>query len=253
MSESTNHKILLDAIIEQLHQSTNKKDVEHTKASYPSAMKILGLKISAVRAIKSQYNHEFSIMNNRELIAFGKMLIRSKIFECEQLAFELISNKWKILNDFTVEDLQDYRENLDNWCSVDQYCCGILGVLWREGKIDDDYILTLSASENRWLKRCSVVATIPLNLKARGGKGDVKRTLMMCELHLDSRDDMIIKALSWALRELSKTYPEPVEDFIDEYEDRIAPKVLRQVRTKLETGLKNGAPLLNIFDNIFLC
>jgi 3-methyladenine DNA glycosylase AlkD len=211
MPESTNHKILLDTIIEQLHQSTTMKDVEHTKASYPSAMKILGLKVSVVREIQKQYKHEFAIMNNRELIDFGKMLIRTKIFECEQLAFELISNKWKILQDFTLADLHDY-------------------------------ILALSTSENRWLKRCSLVATIPLNLKARGGKGDYQRTIMMCELHIDSRDDMIVKALSWALRELSKTYPEPVEDFINEYEERISPKVLREVRTKLYTGLKRVAP-----------
>ncbi|HUS10646.1 MAG TPA: DNA alkylation repair protein, partial [Pyrinomonadaceae bacterium] len=59
-------------------------------------------------------------------------------------------------------------------------------------------------SKNRWLRRTALVSTVPLNNKARGGRGDSERTLMICEMLLDDRDDMVIKALSWALRELSK-------------------------------------------------
>jgi 3-methyladenine DNA glycosylase AlkD len=50
---------------------------------------------------------------------------------------------------------------------------------------------------------------------------------------------MIVKALSWALRELAKIDKEPVIEFISEYKDRLHKKVLREVNNKLETGLKN--------------
>jgi 3-methyladenine DNA glycosylase AlkD len=57
--------------------------------------------------------------------------------------------------------------------------------------------------------------------------------------YVDDRDDMVIKAMSWALRELAKRDAESVQAFIDEHEDRLAARVLREVRTKLRTGLKN--------------
>jgi 3-methyladenine DNA glycosylase AlkD len=55
------------------------------------------------------------------------------------------------------------------------------------------------------------------------------------------RDDMVVKALSWALRALAVRDPDAVRAFLVEYEDRLAPRVLREVRNKLSTGLKNPA------------
>ena len=51
-----------------------------------------------------------------------------------------------------------------------------------------------------------------------------------------------IKALSWALRELGLRDPEAVVAYINEREDRLAPRVLREVRNKLETGHKDAKP-----------
>jgi 3-methyladenine DNA glycosylase AlkD len=53
------------------------------------------------------------------------------------------------------------------------------------------------------------------------------------------RDDMVIKAMSWALRELSKRDPNAVRRFLNERHDVIAARVMREVRNKLSTGLKN--------------
>ena len=85
-----------------------------------------------------------------------------------------------------------------------------------------------------------MVSTVPLNLRSRGGSGDVKRTLLICEKIVHDRDDMIIKALSWALRELSKSDKKAVESFMKKYHDVLAGRVRREVYTKLETGRKNG-------------
>ena len=83
------------------------------------------------------------------------------------------------------------------------------------------------------------MSTVPLNVKAQGGAGDVDRTLAICEMHIADRDDMIVKALSWALRALSVPKPGPVRKFIRDHESELAPRVLREVRAKLDTGVKN--------------
>ena len=52
------------------------------------------------------------------------------------------------------------------------------------------------------------------------------------------RDDMVVKALSWALRELSKRDPAAAAAFIRKYDARLAARVRREVTAKLETGRK---------------
>ena len=52
-------------------------------------------------------------------------------------------------------------------------------------------------------------------------------------------DDMVVKALSWALRELAKRDPQAVQEFLAEHEQVLAARVKREVQNKLKTGLKN--------------
>ena len=53
------------------------------------------------------------------------------------------------------------------------------------------------------------------------------------------RDDMVVKALSWAPRALAVRQPRAVDRYLRTHADRLAPRVLREVRNKLTTGLKN--------------
>jgi 3-methyladenine DNA glycosylase AlkD len=52
-------------------------------------------------------------------------------------------------------------------------------------------------------------------------------------------EDMVVKALSWALRELVPHDPEAVRAFLADYDPVLAARVKREVSNKLETGLKN--------------
>jgi 3-methyladenine DNA glycosylase AlkD len=63
--------------------------------------------------------------------------------------------------------------------------------------------------------------------------------LAVCRLLVGDRDDMVVKALSWALRDLIAQDPDAVRLFLEEHEDVLAARVKREVRHKLLTGLKN--------------
>ena len=51
--------------------------------------------------------------------------------------------------------------------------------------------------------------------------------------------DMVVKALSWALRELAKREDGPVREFMEENDERLAGRVRKEVWNKLNTGKKN--------------
>jgi 3-methyladenine DNA glycosylase AlkD len=100
-------------------------------------------------------------------------------------------------------------------------------------------IQSWARSKDRWWRRAALVSTVPLNNKTRGGQGDAARTLAICAMLVEDRDDMVVKALSWALRELVKHDPKSVRAFMAEHKDTLAPRVRRELRNKLTTGLKN--------------
>lgn len=50
---------------------------------------------------------------------------------------------------------------------------------------------------------------------------------------------MVVKACSWALRQLGERDPAAVRAFVKQHETALAPRVLREGRNKLKSGLKN--------------
>jgi len=53
------------------------------------------------------------------------------------------------------------------------------------------------------------------------------------------RHDLVVKGLSWALRELAKRDAESVRLFLSQHREELAARVIREVHNKLDTGRKN--------------
>jgi 3-methyladenine DNA glycosylase AlkD len=138
--------------------------------------------------------------------------------------------RWKVL--------EPLGNRMDSWGAVDMFAT-LAGPAWREGRLSDARVLRWTRSRNRWWRRAALVCTVYLNRKARGGRGDTKRTLAVCERLVDDRDDMVVKAMSWALRDLVAHDRKAAEKFLHEYEARLHARVKREVRSKLTTGRKN--------------
>ena len=110
---------------------------------------------------------------------------------------------------------------------------------WLYGCIADASVRRWAKSEDLWWRRAALVPTTGLNNKSRGGRGDAARTLAIVEMLIDDREDMIVKAVSWALRMLAPWEPAAVRSFTETHGDRIAACAKREVRNKLETGYEN--------------
>jgi hypothetical protein len=160
----------------------------------------------------------------------------------EQLGFELFRAAPKAAATMTRMQVESLLPVLHDWCSTDCFGCFVSGVAWREGALTDKHILAWTRAKALWTRRAALVSTVPLNLNARGSKapkGDAVRTLAICERLVDDHEDMVVKALSWALRTLAPKDPAAVRAFLVRHEARLASRVLRETRNKLTTGLKN--------------
>jgi 3-methyladenine DNA glycosylase AlkD len=136
-------------------------------------------------------------------------------------------------------NVERFAGHLQSWGDVDQFGILVAGPAWRSNQIDDGVILGWAHRDDRWWRRVALVATVPLNARSQGGRGDARRTLAVCERLASDRDDTVAKAMSWALRELIVHDRSAVEAFVMEHDASLAARVRREVRNKLTTGLKN--------------
>lgn len=239
MGDKAKIESVVGEIMEALFDLSSEKRKEQIRYFAPGSQEVVGVSNPDMKEVIKALKDKYLIWEEREWISLCKELVKRDVFECQVIAYELIGRNKKLLNALNYKDLMDLWRNLDNWASVDHFTVGIYGVLWGKGVVKDQHIEKLLKSDNFWDRRVAVVSTVALNLKSRGGSGDTPRTIAVCEKVVDDGEDLIRKALSWALRELSKRDPQAVRDFLDKYQKRLAGLVIREVNHKLDFGTKN--------------
>jgi 3-methyladenine DNA glycosylase AlkD len=194
--------------------------------------------VPPVRAVRREYSKRIKGAEPREVVELAKELYRQRRVH-RFFGDELIANHKGALETLPARAIESLGKGMDSWDQVDCFGGYLSGPAWRQGMMDDETIHRWIESPDRWWRRAALVSTVALNAKARGGTGDPKRTLAVCERLIEDRDDMVVKAMSWALRALGERDPEAVRGFVDEHRSELAARVVREVENKLRTGLKN--------------
>ena len=194
----------------------------------------------SVRSVRCRYSRVLANESPRIVLRFVMSLLAGGGWAERVVSWEVLAaheRAFGLLNDRLVEEM---AHGLADWGSVDLFGVTVLGPAWRAGLVTDSKILAWGRSQDRWRRRLALVATVPLNARARGGTGNARKTLRVCRVLLGDSDDMVVKAMSWSLRELAKQDPKVVEAFLLKEEDRLSPRVKREVLNKLRTGVKSS-------------
>ncbi|HLJ48785.1 MAG TPA: DNA alkylation repair protein [Bryobacteraceae bacterium] len=189
---------------------------------------------AALRRLRRTLSKDLANCGRTEVLKLANEIIDTQRFRW--FAYEIVKNHAPTAGALSVTEVKHLGRGISDWGSVDCFACFICGPAWRAGLLSDRLILTWTTSKDRWWRRAALVSTVPLNVRAQGGQGDPVRTLAVCEKLLDDRDDMVVKALSWALRALSVRDGAAVQRFVSKHKARLAALVTRQVRHKMERG-----------------
>ena len=192
---------------------------------------------ASLRAERKRISREVAALDRATLLGLAHHLIESGI--ARFVAYELVLNHQATMESIDSWEVEKLGEGIGHWGEVDSFACFVAGPAWRAGRIPDGMIRGWARSDDWRRRRAALVSTVPLNSRARGGTGDTKRTLAICSMLVADRRDLVVKALSWALRELAKREPASVRLFLSAHHQKLASRVIREVNNKIATGLKS--------------
>jgi 3-methyladenine DNA glycosylase AlkD len=198
-----------------------------------------GATVPGLRRIRREFSREVERADGRTVVRAAIRLAQVAGRGHRFVAYELVRHHDGAAGLIDARALARLGRGMDSWDAVDCFGIYLSGPAWQRRRVSDGAIHGWARSPDVWWRRAALVSTVPLNSRAHGGKGDVRRTLRVCRMLESDREPMVVKALSWALRELAKREPAAVRAFLGERRGRLAALVVREVRNKLETGLKN--------------
>lgn len=153
-----------------------------------------------------------STWNVRDAMAFADVLIADRFLETKAVGLEVLARYRK---DFTPSLLGRCktwlaRNHSANWATTDQMCGAVLGPLLVRYPDLQPQMRTWAAHRNMWVRRASIVALLhPI-------RNDQALRLvyeLAAKLHGD-KEDLIQKAVGWALREAGKRDSERLERYL---------------------------------------
>jgi 3-methyladenine DNA glycosylase AlkD len=152
------------------------------------------------RDIHAQHNGEWSI---DDAMAFASVLIEDRHLEAKSVGIEVVARYHR---EFTPRLLPAWKRwfagnHSANWATTDAICGVLLGPLLVQHPQLAGQMRSWSAHKNMWVRRASIVGLIQLARK--GEKLDLVYVIAK-RLHADE-EDLIQKAVGWALREAGKT------------------------------------------------
>jgi 3-methyladenine DNA glycosylase AlkD len=187
-----------------------------------------------IREVRKAWSARLKPASAAEVVALARALALRLPQEIKWVAYELIRHHRTAYESVSQAELEGFAADIASWYATDALGTVLIGPLWAKGRVSDGLIMSWTASPNRWLRRSALVATVGLNART----GDPARTFAVCRALAADRDDMVQKALSWALRFLSQRDKPAVEAFMTEMGETLPARVRREVAVKLRTGRK---------------
>lgn len=174
------------------------------KGGYAEKDIFLGITVPDIRKVAKQVYNEIALNEVQKLL-------NSKYHEERLCALVILVLKMKKADEKEQQKIVGFylnnTKNINGWDLVDLSAPYIIGEYILKNKDKADILYTLSDSEDMWKQRISIVANWTIIRK-----GEYSYILELAEKHLDTKHDLISKAVGWMLREVGK------KDYMVEYE-----------------------------------
>jgi 3-methyladenine DNA glycosylase AlkD len=179
------------------------------EGQYGAGDQFAGVRVPDIRTVSKQ----FVALSLSEV----QKLLDSPIHEHRLAAVIILSSQYKKADVAGKQAIYDlyltnvYKERVNNWDIVDSSAHFIVGA--HLASHPSDILERLARSESLWQRRVAIISTFHF-LRI----GDPAPTLQIAQLLLHDKQDLIQKAVGWALREMGKHCDTKLlTDFLDRH------------------------------------
>lgn len=194
----------------------NEKAVVESKRTIPNISKIFGVSFPIQDVIALEIS-KLGASDPEMILNLLKTLWQSSSLEARIITAKILGKVAKKAPEKTLALIKNLLKDIDNWAVCDTLATqGIRGIM--PANNDKIFVLALKCikDRNKWIKRFGVVTTVEL---AHNKKFEIpEKVFDIVKPLMGAEDADIKKAISWALREISKRKPEMVRDFLKNYQ-----------------------------------
>lgn len=194
------------------------------KGEYGEGDRFMGVVVPDTRKVAKEFSHV-----SPDVI---EALLESEWHECRLCALVILVEKFRKNPEDTVRFYLDHTKGINNWDLVDLSAPYILGNYLTRKK-DRSVLYELAASDMMWEQRIAVVSTLMLIRD-----NQFEDTLKLSAMFLDTRHDLMQKAVGWMLREVGKRDESLLKEFLDEHAGVMPRTMLRYAIEKFPPELR---------------
>jgi 3-methyladenine DNA glycosylase AlkD len=194
--------------------------------------------VPVLRRIRRKYSSALASAPPHQVLELAGQIVDTADPELRWVAYEIVYFHAPTRASLRRRDVERLGQGMGTWGEVDAFAYYVGGPAWRDGRISDATILRWAASSDRWWRRAALVSTIALT-RRNAAPDDLARSSAVCESLVRDRDEMVVKALSWALREVGKQDQRAAALFVERHGATLPPRVVREVTNEIATGRKN--------------
>lgn len=202
----------IEQLTDVLGKSSNADNAFHMSKYMRGKFPFYGIKTTERRHILKQ-----AIANNKEELAANIREITFELYSFPQRELHLCATELfeKFLRKkYLPEDIVLIEKLITTnswWDTVDFISKQILGqYLLQYPEAVNDTISKFSKADNIWLNRSTIIFQLGYKQKT-----DEKLLFQQCEIHKNSDEFFIQKAIGWSLREYAKISPQSVLNFVN--------------------------------------
>lgn len=198
------------------------------KAYLKSDLEFLGVAVPDLRKKTKAWVREHPDLTRTELLRAVKTLWKEPVNEFRHLAGLLLEAKRSLLTPADLSLLERLLRESKTWAYVDLIAIHVVGPVVQTHPEANAVLDRWSEDEDFWIRRSALLALL---LPLRSGLGDWPRFTRFADAMLEEKEFFIRKAIGWVLRDLSRTRPELVVEFLE-------PRAARASGVTMREGVK---------------
>jgi 3-methyladenine DNA glycosylase AlkD len=184
-----------------------------------------GVRMPAIRAHAAELCRRFPALRLTDACALMDRLAADRGRDELLFGICLLARFSRSFDHLPWSAIRGWMQAIDNWEVCDQLAMQIAGPCVANNLALVDELLALSTHEDVWFRRCAVASTVALNQK---GRSHAEETFRVLRPVIADREDMVRKAVAWAVREVCKNDERAALRFLTEQAGKMPPSLLRE-------------------------